>query len=225
MDFLHDKLWIMFHGVLNFGRPYHLKSCKFMAVHGIWPLDEKQGTLTITWSQPLARVQVGLYYQLVVHCNTTIIFIAMLRNTRQHPSTILLVSQLQQGSRALTLCIPPMRMVSFPYLGPPSHGWVTKPPTHACGTLPLNDSQLLDVDFHPWKSNLQLIIAFMEQHYNNPKHIWQLNPHVGPTHVQVVPFGLEWFRATTHICRFTHIRLQDFEQGPYPPSNNLLSLS
>jgi hypothetical protein len=35
--------------------------------------------------------------------------------------------------------------------------------------LPLVGSQYLDVDLHSWKSTLALIIALLEQHYNNLK--------------------------------------------------------
>ena len=51
---------------------------------------------------------------------------------------------------------------------------VTNPPTYAYGALPLVNSQWLDVDFHPWKANLELIIALLEQHYNNLKHSYQV---------------------------------------------------
>ena len=35
-------------------------------------------------------------------------------------------------------------------------------------------NQWCNVDFHPWRSNLKLIIALPEQHYNYPSHSRQL---------------------------------------------------
>jgi hypothetical protein len=60
------------------------------------------------------------------------------------------------------------------------HGLVLNSPTHAFGTLPLVGSQWLDVDFHSWKFNLELIIALLEQHYNHLKH----SCHVVPQHLR-----------------------------------------
>jgi hypothetical protein len=48
------------------------------------------------------------------------------------------------------------------------------------------------VDFHPWKSNLKLIIALPEQHYTNPSHTRQLCLHIGPMPVGAMPFQLGW---------------------------------
>ena len=42
------------------------------------------------------------------------------------------------------------------------------------------------MDFHPWKSNLKLIIVLPEQHYNNPKHSCQ------------VCFGWGWSATPPH---------------------------
>ena len=53
------------------------------------------------------------------------------------------------------------------------------------------------MDFHPWKSNLKLIIILPEQHYNNLSHIRQPSSHVWPMPVEVVSFGLEWVWPTT----------------------------
>jgi hypothetical protein len=84
-----------------------------------------------------------------------------------------------------------------------AHKCVNNPPTLAFGTLPLISSQWLDVDFHPWKSTLWLIIALPEKYYNNPNHIRQLCPHVNSMPVKAMPFGLRWVRLATppHPCK------------------------
>jgi hypothetical protein len=50
----------------------------------------------------------------------------------------------------------------------------------AFGTHRSMVNQWCEVDFHPWKSNLKLIIALPEQHYNYPSHTRQLCLHIGP---------------------------------------------
>ena len=74
--------------------------------------------------------------------------------------------------------------------------WLPKPLKCAFGTLPLVGSQWLGANFHSWKDNLELIIVLLEQHYNNSKHIWQLCPHVGPTHVEAMLFCNGWGWST-----------------------------
>jgi hypothetical protein len=53
-----------------------------------------------------------------------------------------------------------------------------------------------------WTSNLKLIIALPEQHYNYPSHTRQLCLHLGPMPMEALPFGLGWVRPH-HL---THIR-------------------
>ena len=50
----------------------------------------------------------------------------------------------------------------------------TNPPTLAFATHRSLGNQWCNVDFHPWKSNLKLIIALPERHYNYPSHSRQL---------------------------------------------------
>jgi hypothetical protein len=54
------------------------------------------------------------------------------------------------------------------------------------------------MDFHPWKSNLELIIALPEQHYNYPRHTRQLCLHIGPMPMQALPFGLSGEATPPH---------------------------
>ena len=56
---------------------------------------------------------------------------------------------------------------------------MTNPLTSAFGTLPLINSQKLDVDFHPRKSNILLTILLLEQHYNNPIMLSNYVPTLG----------------------------------------------
>ena len=67
-----------------------------------------------------------------------------------------------------------------------------EPSYFAFGTHPLISNQYLNMDFFLWKSNFMLIIALLEQHYNNPNHTRQLWPHFGPMPMQAVSFGLGW---------------------------------
>jgi hypothetical protein len=60
----------------------------------------------------------------------------------------------------------------------------------AFGTHRSMVNQWCEVDFHPWKSNLKLIIALPEQHYNYPSHTRQLCLHIGPMPMEALPFGL-----------------------------------
>ena len=113
-----------------------------------------------------------------------------------------------------------MLMVSSPYCGPYSSKEGNQPSYFALGTYPLIGNQSLDVDFHPWKSNLMLIIALPEQHYNNPNYTRQLCPHIGHKSMKAVLFGLGWVRPH-HL---THISLRTSDKAPTPPSRNLLSL-
>jgi hypothetical protein len=57
------------------------------------------------------------------------------------------------------------------------------------------------MDFHPWKYNIELVIAFPEQHNNYPNHTKQLYLHIGPMPMEALPFGLGWMRPhyLTHI--------------------------
>ena len=99
----------------------------------------------------------------------------------------------------------------------------TNPPTLAFMILPLIGNQWLDVDIHPWKSNLKLIIALLEQYYNNPNHTRQLCPHIGPMHVEAVPFGLKWVRLATLPHPYKPLGLW---AGPLPHhQETILSLS
>ena len=50
---------------------------------------------------------------------------------------------------------------------------------------------------HPWKSNLELIIALPKQHCNYPSHTRQLCFHIGPMPIKSLPFGLGWWGHTT----------------------------
>ena len=52
--------------------------------------------------------------------------------------------------------------------------WSSNPPTYTFGILPFVGSQWLGVDFHSWKSTLELIIVLPKQHYSNPKHSCQI---------------------------------------------------
>ena len=94
-----------------------------------------------------------------------------------------------------------MLMVSSSYHGPHSSLDGNQPSYFAFRTHPLIRNQFLDVDFHPWKSNLMLIIVLLEQHYNNPKHTRQLCPHIGPK-----PHGgrgvQPWVGEATPPCRY-----------------------
>jgi hypothetical protein len=47
-----------------------------------------------------------------------------------------------------------------------------------------------ELQFHPWKSNLKLIITLLEQHYNNPNHIMQPSSQVGPIFVVVAHLSI-----------------------------------
>src|ERR1700738_255795 len=105
-----------------------------------------------------------------------------------------------------------MLMVSSSNLGPLVHRRGTNPPTLISGLTPFIGNQSLDVDFHPWKSNLMLIIRLPEQQYNNPNHTRQLWPHIRPMPMEAVPFGLRWVRPH-HLI---HISLLDSTWGPYP---------
>lgn len=73
-----------------------------------------------------------------------------------------------------------MRMVSSPYCGPLSL-WTGDQIsyTYDCNFF-LIDNQRLDVDFHPWRSNLKLIIELQEYRYNNLNHAKQLCLRIGP---------------------------------------------
>ena len=77
-----------------------------------------------------------------------------------------------------------------------AHMWVTNPPTRVFGTRPLVGSQWLDVNFHPWKFNLELIITLSEQQYNNLSILGNYAPTLGQHVVEVVPFGFGWVRPT-----------------------------
>jgi hypothetical protein len=52
---------------------------------------------------------------------------------------------------------------------------------------------------HSCSSNLELIIALPKQHYNNPKHTWQLRPHVEPTLVEAALLCNEPFVSLLRI--------------------------
>ena len=67
-------------------------------------------------------------------------------------------------SAMLMVCSPKLRTPKFIGGGP------TLPP--AFGTHCSIGNQWCDVDFHPWNSNLELIIALLKQHYNYPSHMW-----------------------------------------------------
>ena len=94
-----------------------------------------------------------------------------------------------------------MLMVSSPYRKPLVRRRGTNPPTLEFRTHRSIGNQWCDVDFHPWKSNLKLIITLPEQHYNNLSHTRQLCLHSGPMAMEAVPFGLGWVRPhhLTHI--------------------------
>jgi hypothetical protein len=88
-----------------------------------------------------------------------------------------------------------------------------------------------------------LIIALPEQHYNNPSHIRQLYPQVGPMHVEALPFRLGWVwqpHRLTHISPYpiikktcvsnqelgpnTHFPLAGGARSPQQLQNNITSL-
>ena len=67
-------------------------------------------------------------------------------------------------------------MLRFPYRGPYNSLEGNQPSYFALGTHFSTDNQFFDMDFHPWKFNLMLIIVLLEQHYNNPNHTRQTMP-------------------------------------------------
>ena len=112
------------------------------------------------------------------------------------PLKILPISNSSRGYVLLTLCIPPCSWLAPLTLDHIVHRRGTNHPTLISGFTPwsVTNSQM-------WKSNLILIIALPEQHYNNPNHTRQLWPHIGPMHMEAVSFGLGWVRPhhLTHI--------------------------
>ena len=69
---------------------------------------------------------------------------------------------------------------------------------------------------------LELIIALPKQHYYNPKHTWQLCPHVGPMLVEAVI--LPQVGSVSSVAS-TIQASRTLGMAPIPPLINLLSIS
>ena len=105
--------------------------------------------------------------------------LAFCRNPCQRPFIILIISQFQQGSQALALRISPCEWLAL-HTTDLFSSQVGDQPSYPCvRDSPLSQQPMINVDFHPCKSNLQLIITLLEQHYNNLYYTRQLYPMLG----------------------------------------------
>ena len=98
----------------------------------------------------------------------------MLSQPSLAPLSNLVISQFLQRQRALMLRIPPYKWLAPHTADLLCHRRGSNLPTLAFKTHRFIGNQCLYVNFYPWKSNLQLIIALPKQHYNNPNHTRQL---------------------------------------------------